>query len=402
MNILYVNTNFHEGGAAKIAKQLYYGMKERGHNVYFLAGYPSKGDEECIILNPSVFLKLYNIGTGVLQNNQVVFRRRARKIILDIVREKKIDIVHFHNLFENYIGIKDIDYISRQCKVVWTLHDMWAVTGHCAHSYYCEDWKTGCTHCKEKRLYPAFYYNDVQYKFKLKRKYFANKNIIYVTPSHWLEQICRKSYLKNETIHVIENGINIECYKPLEQKRLREKYEVTEEKVVLFFTATVVQNQGKGLQYLLEALKKIPNRENYVLFVAGKGEVTEKLQGFTVRHMGFINNAELMNEMYNLADIYITTSMADTFPCTVLEAAAAGTAVIAFTSGGIAEIVTEQIGWPVEPGNEEKLYRAIIEAADKREVLVEKGNNARKRAEALYSEQRMLNNYEELYKKLSK
>ena len=132
MNILYVNTNFHEGGAAKVARQLFYGMKKKGHNVYFLAGYPSKGDGECIIMNPAPVDRFFNLVTGILQNNQVLSRSKARRQILDIVKEKKIDIIHFHNLFENYIGIRDIAYIAARCKVVWTLHDMWAATGHCA------------------------------------------------------------------------------------------------------------------------------------------------------------------------------------------------------------------------------------------------------------------------------
>lgn len=400
MNILYVNTNFHEGGAAKIARQLYYGMKERGHNVYFLAGYPSKEDEECIIMNTSAFWKLYNIGTGILQNNQVISRRRARKIILDTVREKKIDIVHFHNVFENYIGIKDIAYISSKCKVVWTLHDMWAVTGHCAHSYYCEGWKTGCTHCKENRFYPAFYFNDVRYKYKLKSRNFAGKNVTYVVPSRWMEQICRNSYLKNETIYVIENGINTEIYRPLDKKKLREKYEIPEEKTVLFFTAAVVQNWAKGISYLIKALEKIKDKEKYVLFVAGNGEMKELMQDFEMHSMGFIHDEEQMNEMYNLADLYINPSMAESFGCTAVEAAAAGTAVIAFTSGGLKEIVTEQTGWPVEPGNEEGLYEAIKEASEEKQLLKEKGKRARKRAEELFSEKRMLDRYEELYKRL--
>lgn len=400
MNILYVNTNFHEGGAAKIARQLYYGMKERGHNVYFLAGYPSKNDEECIIMNPSVFWKIYNIGTGVLQNNQVISRKRARKIIQDIVREKNIDVVHFHNLFENYIGIKDIGYIRKHCKVVWTLHDMWAVTGHCAYSFYCDKWKTGCEHCKEKRFYPAFYYNDVEYKYRLKSSSFAAKNIVYVTPSYWMERICRKSYLKKEDIHVVENGVNTKIYRPIDKQSLREKYGIAEDKVVLFFTAAVVQDRRKGINYLLEALKRIEDKNKYVLFVAGNGELKEELRGFTVHNAGFISDEERMNEMYNLADIYVNPSLVESFGCTAAEAAAAGTAAIVFSSSGLKEIVTEQTGWLVEPGNVSDLYKAIVEASEDKALLKEKGEKARRRAEELYSEQRMLDNYEKLYSEL--
>lgn len=400
MNILYVNTNFHEGGAAKVARQLYYGMKERGHNVYFLAGYPSKDDEECIIMNASSLSRFYNLATGILQNNQVLSRKKARKQILDIVKEKEIDIVHFHNLFENYIGMKDIAYIAQHCRVVWTLHDMWAVTGHCAFSLYCDDWKKGCPHCEENRFYPAFYYNDIKYKYEQKRKYFTGKNITYVTPSHWLEQVCRESLFENETIHVIENGINTAIYRPVDRKMLRKKYEIPEEKMVLFFTAAVVEDWRKGIRHLLKALSRISGKENYVLLVAGNGDLQEKLPGFEIRSMGFVSDEEKMNELYNLADLYVNPSMAESFGCTTVEAAAAGTPVVAFASGALAEIVTEHMGWSVEPGNEKLLYEMIMNAAENKESLYEKGLCARKKVEELYSEQKMLDRYEELYRQI--
>lgn len=398
MNLLYINTNFHEGGAAKIARQLYYGMKKRGHHVYFLAGYPSKEDEECIILNPSAVQKFFNIGSGVLQNNQVITRRRARKLIMKIVREKNIDVVHFHNVFENYIGIKDIAYISRHCKVVWTLHDMWAVTGHCAHAMECTGWRDKeCVGCKSRRSYPAFYYNDVHYKFNLKKKSFTENNITFVVPSRWLEQICRESYLKKSKIVTIENGIDIEKYRPLEREKLREKYNVAENQIVLFFTAAVVTNVGKGMPYLLQALRQLKDKEKVTLITAGNGELEKELPGLDLRQMGFVHKEEEMNELYNLADIYVNPSFAESFGCTAAEAAAAGTAVIAFASGGLKEIVTEETGWLVEPGNTDALYQAISEAVEDKKQLDEKGFRARERAEKLYSEQQMLDRYEKLY-----
>lgn len=402
MNILFVNTNFHEGGAAKIARQLYYGMKEKGHQVYFLAGYKSKDDKECMIINGSGIQKLFALGTGMLQNNQVISRKRTRKRILDIVKEKQIDVVHVHNVFQNFIGIKDISYIAQHCRVVWTLHDMWAVTGHCAHALECMEWKENeCRTCRYKRRYPAFYYNDVRYKFQRKKENFAGSGITFVVPSKWLEEICLESYLKNEKIITVENGVDIENYRPLDKKKLRKKYEVAGERIVLFFTAAVVTNAGKGIPYLVEALKKIKNKEKITIFTAGNGELGKELEGFDLRQMGFVGEEKKMNELYNLADVYVNPSLAESFGCTAAEAAAAGTAVIAFASGGLTEIVTEETGWLVEAGNADALYEALEEALKDRERLKEKGLQARKRAEVLYGETRMLDRYEKIYRGLS-
>lgn len=399
MNILYINTKFHEGGAAKIARQLYYGMKKRGHQVYFMAGYPGKEDGECEILFPSVSQKIWNTATGVLQNNQVITRMSARKKILRFVREKNIDLIHFHNIFENYIGIEDIEAISRVCPVVWTLHDMWATTGHCAYAFTCDKWKSECIGCKDRRKYPAFYYNDVAWKYRLKARCFTGKTITYVAPSHWLAEICRQSHLKEEEIHVIENGVDLNLYKPLDQTGLRKKYGISEDKVVIFFTAAVITNEAKGMSYLMDALKRVRDTDRIAIVTAGSGEMEEALSGFTYKNVGFVKDETVMNELYNLADLYVTTSMADNFPCTVLEAESAGTPVIAFTTGGIREMVDENIGWQVEPGNTQALYETIQRAVSDRKTIRMKGVNAREKAVADYGEERMVERYEKLYQR---
>lgn len=400
MNILYVNTNFHEGGAAKVARQLFYGMKEKGHNVYFLAGYPSKGDGECMIMNPAYADRFFNLVTGILQNNQVLSRRKARRQILDIVREKRIDVIHFHNLFENYIGIRDVAYIAARCKVVWTLHDMWAVTGHCAFSLSCNEWKRGCPACKERRLYPAFYYNDVKQKYQWKKESFTGNNITFVTPSHWMEKVCRDSYLRNEKIIVIPNGVNSEIYKPLKKDALRKKYKIPEDKAVLFFTAAVVADARKGVLSLIKALEMIDNKEKYCLLIAGNGEMHQQLDGYHICHMGYISDEKKMNELYNLADLYINPSLQESFGYTSVESAAAGTPVIVFENSALEEVVNEQMGQTVATGDCHALCKAIEAMAEDKVKLEKIGKTARERALQFYGENRMLDDYEKLYRQL--
>lgn len=400
MNILYINTNFQEGGAAKIARQLYYGMQDRGHKVYFIVGYRSKNDEECFVLNDTKLKQVYNLVTGVLQNNQVIIKKNARKTIIDFIREKKIDIVHINNIFENYIGIKDIAEISKVSYVVWTMHDMWVITGHCAQAVECDGWRKECIKCIENRKYPAFYYNDVRFKYQLKKASFTEKGIVFVSPSKWLWNMGKESILKNEKLIIIQNGINTGIYHPLNRDEVRRKYHILDKKKVLFFTAAVLTNTAKGMSYLVKAIQKLNNKD-VILLTAGNGEIKKELAGFELRQMGFIESEKRMNELYNLADIYITPSFAESFGCTAVEAMATGTPVIAFASGGLSEIVTNETGWLVESRDIDGLYSAICEALKDEDALHEKSKKARERVVNLFSEKMMLDKYEELYREIS-
>lgn len=402
MNILFINTNFHEGGAAKVARQLYYGMREKGHNVYFVAGYKSENDTECILINNSILKKMYTIGTGVLQNNQVVSRKSTRKLLLKIIEEKNIDIVHIHNIFENYIGMKDISYIAKKCKVIWTLHDMWAMTGHCAYPLECTMWKNKeCSKCIYPRRYPAYYFNDVHYKYSLKKKSFANGDIVYVVPSKWMFSVCKESFLKNEEIKVIYNGINTLKYRPLDKEKLRKKYAIKNNQFIIFFTAAVVTNKIKGIAFLLEALREIEQKDQITIITAGNGKFDNELSGYDLRQMGFVRDEKVMNELYNIADIYVNPSIAESFGCTAAESEATGTPVIAFASGGLSEIVTNDTGWIVDTGDVESLKKAIENAFNEKKNALSnyevKQKAARQRVEYYFNEREMINQYEVLY-----
>lgn len=403
MNILYVNTANRGGGAEKVAMQIYQGMKSDNlYNCFFLSGYGKVADNSSFVVFDTNNKVRESTWLGKAQSNQPYVVKRTRRRILELIKKYRIDIVHFHNIHGNYLGIKDIEYISRFCKIVWTLHDMWAVTGHCAYAFECIQWKEkNCKRCENKNVYPELVYNDAHIKYKIKQKTFANADIHFVVPSIWLKSILEESFLKDRQVTVINNGVNCTEFTNYNKKILRKKYGIAEDRRVMLFGAANVSNAFKGIDYLYKALECIESKQKYTLLVVGKGLDQYRIsKEFEVKSFGYVSDTSKMNEIYALADLFLITSVAENFPCVVLEAMASGTPTLAFATGGIIEQVIPDVGWLVETRKYEQFASRIEEIYQDRDLLVEKGKKSREYAEAVFSEEKMISKYKVLYESI--
>ena len=259
MNILIINTYFEGGGAEKIARQIYYGLgDDTTIKTFFLGGRAENRHEQNAIYVKGKMHYVLNRFWCVLENNQRRRDRYATSRILQIIKQKNIDIVHFHNMHGNYIGIKDVMEISKHCQIIWTLHDMWAFTGHCAYAIQCDKWRTAeCRACKDYNLYPKIRVDIAHKRYMLKQQIYANRKILFVAPSKWLYECCKAGILKDENIKVIYNGVNTKIYKGQNKGELREKYSIDKQKIVLMFVASQLNNSYKGLEVLLAALERL-------------------------------------------------------------------------------------------------------------------------------------------------
>lgn len=223
MNILLVNVNFNGGGAEKVARQLFYGLKEKYRvDTIFVAGKLS--NNECskgidgIYNYDNQIVKTVNRARNFVSNNARIRDPFSRRKILSYIKRYQIDIVHFHNIHGNYIGISEISKISRHCKVVWTLHDMWALTGHCAYPLGCNKWiDSACRNCVDRKLYPQMFVDVAESRYHAKKKNFTNKGVVFVAPSKWLIDQCNKTFLAKERKVLIYNGVNMEIYFSLDK-----------------------------------------------------------------------------------------------------------------------------------------------------------------------------------------
>lgn len=137
MRVLYINTKFQGGGAERVARQLFEGIGAEGVDSYMLVGKEDGAGPQYDIIYESLLRRRWNWVYGKLTSNARLYDRYATGKILDMVREKQIDLVHIHNTHGNYMGMRDVREIAAVCPVVWTLHDMWTFTGHCAYAGDC-------------------------------------------------------------------------------------------------------------------------------------------------------------------------------------------------------------------------------------------------------------------------
>ena len=402
MKILYINTYWNGGGAEKVARQLYYGMRNRGAEVFFLAGRQQKKiPKEVNVIYTSFLERCATTIKGGMLSNTLLKTKHAQKEIIRTIVEKNIDIVHFHNLHGNYFGISDLKEIGKYCKnIVVTLHDMWVMTGCCPHAMECTEWYL--QECRKCRGNAAMNSGKV-YAGQLldyKKKYFVQNHICFVTPSEWLKECCMKSYLRSENLRVIHNGIDIQLYQTGNKREIRKKYHLPDSKNILLFSANGITNPYKGFDFLKKGLQQLRDKGKYFLLIVGNKEQKDLGLSYEVFDAGYVTDEKIMNELYAAADLFILPSMADVFPFTMLESMASGTPVLAFDTGGIPEAVTSEAGWIVPQGDSSALANEIENIfADKDELKV-KADRCHAYIEENFTDELMLNNYSELYKEL--
>lgn len=187
MRILYLNTTYSGGGAEKVTRQIYTGMKKRGHEVYEIVCYNRRGsieDEHIHVLYSGVLGKILMRLQTANRANEDITIPYAIRYIERFVKEKKIELIHLNNPHDSFLGIRDIGKLTEWCPVVWTLHDFWALTGHCAFPFGCDDrWKKGCTSCERLENYPRLRKDVSGELFQNKKQYLCGKRIHFTVPS---------------------------------------------------------------------------------------------------------------------------------------------------------------------------------------------------------------------------
>lgn len=242
MKILLVNSVCGVTSTGKICTDLAQAFEQAGHEVKVAygrvdKGMPEKFDKYGKRIGTDFDVKIHGLQTRLLDRHG--FGSKGATIqFLKWVDEYKPDIIHLHNLHGYYINIEILfRYIKeKNLPVVWTLHDCWAMTGHCTHfnAVGCEKWKKGCNHCPQKHIYPESKLVDrskENYKDK-KRILTGVNNLVITTPSAWLQSIVKQSFLKEYDVHVVNNGIDTSLFRPTPSD-LRKQYGLENKKIVL-------------------------------------------------------------------------------------------------------------------------------------------------------------------------
>lgn len=408
MNILYLNTTYQCGGAEKVASQLFHGMRKRGHQVYEIVSYDRRNSDlppGVHVIYHSPAMRIFNRLITGNHGNRNLSIWYTRRYIRSFIKKHRIDVIHLHNPHDNFLGIRDIADLSGMRPLVWTLHDFWAMTGHCTYPHGCPDrWKEGCGACPCLESYPALKKDVTRRLFEEKKTAFRRKRILFTVPSGWMQEQFQASHLRGLECVRIYNSLDVEVWKPLDKQEIRRRHGLDPQGKVIGFIAADPQKKLKGMDYLLNALSLLPDPENCLLLMAGQesGALEGLETRFRIRHMGYLRTQKELNEFYAMADLLVNPSVYETFGLTNIEAMACGTPVAAFPVCTMPEIIDEDCGWIAAAVSAEALSETVRRALSDESLLKEKGRKSRERVEAVFSEELMLDEFERLYRSVQK
>lgn len=356
MKVVQINCVYARGSTGRIAQDLHNIMIQEGIESKVVYGYGQNPPENAYRMQNMLEFK-YNIGRGRITGRHGYYNIHATKKMIKWLEQFNPDVIHLHNIHGYYINVPLLfDYIRKNNKpVVWTFHDCWPFTGHCAYFdvYGCEQWKNGCKHCAAWNEYKIIMKDRCEKNWKEKKKWFEGlSSVKIITPSNWLADFVKESYLQQYPIDVIHNGIDTSIFKPT-KSNLREELGIKGKKVLLGIVPDL--NGTKGGRYLVELAERLGTDFAVVILSL----VTHEKLPPNVYVLPRTNDIKKLAEIYSMADIFVNPTMQDNYPTVNLEAAACKTPVITFDTGGSPEGIQRGFGEVVEKGNVEKMQEAI-------------------------------------------
>ena len=416
MRVLIINTSERIGGAAIAANRLMEALKNNGIKAKMLVR-DKQTDQISVVELKKSWWKVWQFIWERVVIWQANHFKKHNLFAVDIANTgtnitvlpefTQADVIHLHWINQGMLSLTDIRRIIQSGKpIVWTMHDMWPFTGICHYAGDCDKYATQCHNCPQ--LYKGSR-KDIAYRtFQKKKKLFEGAQITFVACSRWLESLAKKSDLiKGQTITNIPNAINTNLFKPRDKKQAREKCHLPQDKKLLLFGSVKITDKRKGIDYLVSACKQIASsypdfsKELGVVVFGNQAEQYTSLFPFPIYPMNYVSNEKELVDIYNAVDLYVTPSIQDNLPNTIVEAMACGIPCIGFNVGGIPQMIDHlHNGYVAEYQSSKDLangiHWALTEGED--ESLSEE---ACRKAVSSYSESTIAKKYVEIYNKIT-
>lgn len=390
--LLQINSTANWGSTGKIAEQIGALAISHGWDSYIAYGrYANPSRSKTIKVGSKISQFLHLITSRIFDNHGLA-SRIATKALVKQIKKLSPDIIHLHNIHGYYLNYKILfEYLNTtQIPVVWTLHDCWPFTGHCAHFVEadCTKWLTQCEKCPLIGQYPKAFTDNSKQNFQLKKKLFSRipDRLIIVSVSQWLKSYVNASFLKACKTMTIYNGVDIDVFCP--------SLKTSTDKIVLGVSS--IWSESKGLNDFIILRDILPSDIQIILVGLSSKQIMSLPKG--IIGIERTNNLSELAQLYSSADVFVNPTYADTFPTVNLEALACGTPVITYNTGGSPEAITPETGIVVEQGNTEKLKTAIISILSKGKK--EYSSACRERAEMYFGKGWCFEKYISLYYEL--
>ncbi|MGF1539613.1 MAG: glycosyltransferase family 4 protein [Pleurocapsa sp.] len=414
MNILILSTDDLKGGAARSAYRLHQGLQQINLNSKMLVQTKNSSDRN--VIGSNVNSGIGSAVTGLrltLDQLPLKFHSQKKKTAYSVqwlpdrlagkVAQIAPDILNLHWLCNGYLQIETLAKFKQP--IVWTLHDMWAFTGGCRYNQDCDRYKFACGSCPQlgsKRE------SDLsRWIWQRKAKAWQNLDLTIVTPSKWLaESVKASSLFQHRRVEVIPYGLDLNQYRPIDQKLARELLNLPQDKqLLLFLSLQATSDRRKGFHLLQPALAQLSQsqgQDQLELIIVGASQPDNPTElGFKAHYLGTLKDDLTLALVYSAADLFIAPSVQDNLPNTVMEAIACGTPCVAFNIGGMPDLIDHQkTGYLAQPYQTEDLAQGIMWILDNQARQQQLSDQARQKAEQEFPLDLQASRYQSLFQEL--
>ncbi len=266
------------------------------------------------------------------------------------------DVIHMHWVNSGFVNVKHLSGIKKP--VIWTLRDMWPITGGCHISLTCLGYETGCGQCPQ--LGSTHKYDLSKYVIHRKRKYIP-PNIVLVGISEWISECAIKSFLfKNSDVLTISNNVNCSDFFPVDRLVARNVIGLPAGRKIILAGAQRPDLSWKGFDKFLESLVLLKEENPFLLFFGNMDPQLLKQTGLEYKALGNLTDKIALRIAYSAADVFVSPSLMESFGKTLAESMACGTPVVCFGATGPKDIVDHQVnGYAAKPFDPQDLANGI-------------------------------------------
>ncbi len=399
MKILQINSVYGTGSTGKIVYDLYTRTREDGHQaaVCYGRGPVVKGEN---ILKFGLDWETY-LHAGLTRLTGLTgcwsfFSTRRLLQFMDIFHP---DVIHLHEPHAYFVNLSPLfRYIKdKDIPLVYTFHCEFAYTGKCGYAYECERWKSGCGHCPDVRCYPSsLFFDFTAYMFQQKRELLSGlSRLVITTPSQWLSERAKQSFLKGRDIRVVHNGIDTGgVFHPWDSRDLRKRHGLAAGEKVVLAVAPDLMSARKGGQWVAK-LAEMMTDVRFILI--GVEDLSETFPP-NVTALGRTENQEELAAYYSLVDCFVICSKKETFSLTCAESLCCGTPIAGFCAGAPETIFPSPMAEFVHYGDLNTLEQAVrtqLERCWERDAIAQE-------AAKMFSSRRMYEDYKKMYQEIVK
>ena len=390
MKVVQINTVCGKGSTGKIAVAISRLLSAKNIENYILY---SSGESDYPLGRKyanKFDIKLQALKSRIFGEYGFNSKRITRKLVAELDKIQP-DIVHLHNLHGHNCDLKTLFAYFREknIKLFWTFHDCWSFTAYCPHfdMIGCEQWKAGCKKCPQRREY-SWFFDKSKKLYEQKKNLFSGLNLTIITPSNWLANLVKQSFLKDYPVKVIHNGIDLSIFKP-SASDFRKKYGLEEKYIIL--GVAFGWGKKKGLDVFVELSKRLD--EHYQIVLVGTDDKVDKQLPPNIISIHRTQNQKELAEIYTAADVFVNPTREEVLGLVNIEALACGTPVITFHTGGSPECVNDVCGTIIEKDDLFSLERVLLEMSKKK---IEYKENCIKQA-LNFDEKIIFQQYVEMY-----